>query len=108
MFKSNLYNFYNISPFFPDFIVFFFLFIEITCTKESLHLTGSVTITNDKQSYKFQDQVTMSCNTGFIGRTVTTRCTGVNIWSQKTPTCTGKIFILAIYKSVIVESRLGT
>ena len=107
MFKSNLCNFYNISPFFPDFIVFFFLFTEITCTKESLNLTSSVNVSNGK-SYKFQDEVTMSCNTGFSGKIVTTQCTGVNKWSQKTPTCTGKIFIFAIYKYVIVESRLST
>ena len=75
--------------------------------KESLNLTSSVNVTNDK-SYKFQDEVTMSCNTGFSGNIVTAQCTGLNKWSHKTPTCTSKIFILAIYKYVIVESRLST
>jgi len=33
----------------------------------------------------------MSCNYGFSGNNVTARCTGLNTWSEKTPTCTSKI-----------------
>jgi hypothetical protein len=32
----------------------------------------------------------MSCNDGFSGKIVTARCTGLNKWSEKTPTCTSK------------------
>ena len=67
-----------------------FLFTEITCTKTSLHVTHNVNVTNDKQSYDFNEEVTMSCNYGFTGNNVTTRCTDVNTWSNNTPTCTGK------------------
>ena len=49
----------------------------------------------------------MSCSDGFSGNNVTARCTGVNKWSHKTPTCIGKMFILAIYKSLIVESMFN-
>ena len=68
----------------------FFLFTEITCIKSSLHLTPNVNIRNNKQSYDFNDKVTMSCNTGFIGKTVTARCKDVDTWSENTPTCTSK------------------
>jgi hypothetical protein len=50
----------------------------------------------------------MSCSDDFSGSNVTAQCTGVNKWSENTPTCIGKMFILAIYKSLIVESRLST
>ena len=50
----------------------------------------------------------MSCSDDFSGNNVTTQCTGVNKWSENTPTCIGKMFNLAIYKSLIVESRLST
>jgi hypothetical protein len=50
----------------------------------------------------------MSCSDGFSGNNVTAQCTGVNKWSENTPTCIGKMFNLAIYKSIIVESRLST
>ena len=62
----------------------------MSCTKASLHLSQNVNVTNDKQSYTFQEEVTMSCNNGFSGRTVTAGCTDVNTWSENTPTCTGK------------------
>ena len=50
----------------------------------------------------------MSCNYGFSGKTVTARCTDADIWSKNSPTCRRKNFILAIYKSVIIESRPST
>jgi len=58
-----------------------------------LQLTQHVNVRNDKQNYNFQEEVTMSCNRGFSGKTVTARCTDVNNWSENTPTCRGKIFI---------------
>ena len=42
------------------------------------------------QYYDFNEEGTMSCNGGFSGKIVTTRCTGLNTWSEKTPTCTSK------------------
>lgn len=53
-------------------------------------------MTNNKQSYDFNEKVTMSCNTGFSGITVTARCIDANIWSEYTPTCTSKSFCLVI------------
>ena len=50
----------------------------------------------------------MSCNYGFIGKTVTARCTDADLWSTNIPTCRRKNFILAIFKSVIIEGRLST
>ena len=71
-------------------VYLFFLFTEKTCTKSSLHLTPKVNVRNDKQRYDFNEDVTMSCNTGFTGKAVTARCTDVNTWSENTPTCTSK------------------
>ena len=34
-------------------------------------------VTNNKQSYNFNEAVTMSCNYGYTGETVTARCTDV-------------------------------
>ena len=65
----------------------FFLFTEKTCTKSSLHLTPNVNVRNDKQSYDFNEEVTMSCNTGFTGKNMTSWCIDVNTWSKNTPTC---------------------
>ena len=65
---------------------------EITCTKTSLHLTQNVNVTYDKQRYDFHKEVAVSCNDGLSGRTVTRRCTDVNIWSKITPNCKSKIF----------------
>ena len=42
------------------------------------------------QYYDFNGEVTMSCNDGFSDKIVTARCTGLNTWSEKTPTCTSK------------------
>jgi hypothetical protein len=50
----------------------------------------------------------MSCNYGFSGRTVTSRCTDVNKWSENTSTCISKIVIIAICKLVIVDGRYCT
>ena len=93
---------------FCGFYSIFFLFTEITCTKSSLNLTPYATVTNDKQSYIFDEEVAMSCNYGFSGKIVTARCTDADIWSKNSPTCRRTNFILAIYKSVIVESRPST
>lgn len=59
-------------------------------------LTQNVNITNDKPSYNFKEEVSMSCNDGFSGKTVTKRCSDLNIWSEKTPNCTSKMFRLII------------
>ena len=64
----------------------------ITCTQTSLHLTRNVNVINYKKSYDFNDEVTMTCNTGFCGKTVTSRCTDVDTWSANQPTCTCQIF----------------
>ena len=71
--------------------MYFVLFSGITCTKTALQLSHNVTVRNDQQSYKFQDEVTMSCNYGFSGDNVTARCIYVNTWSQNSPTCTSKM-----------------
>ena len=42
--------------------------------------------------YNFNEEVTISCNYGLGGKTVTARCTDVNTWSNITPTCKSKIF----------------
>ena len=74
----------------------FFLFAVKTCTKTSLQLTQNVNVTNDKQSYNINDEVRMSCNYGFSGRTATARCTDVNTWSEESPTCKSKIFRIVL------------
>jgi len=50
----------------------------------------------------------MSCNTGFSGKTVTARCTDVNTWSENSPYCTSKMFIIVIFKPVIVDGKYWT
>lgn len=45
----------------------------------------------------------MSCNYGFIGETVTARCTDLNTWSKESPTCTSKIFRLVLLNPVSAE-----
>jgi hypothetical protein len=77
-----------------------------TCTKTSLHLTENVNVRNNKQSYDFNKEVAMSCNNGFSGKTVTARCTDVNTWSAKRPTCTSKIFHSVLFNAGRVVGRL--
>jgi hypothetical protein len=77
-------------------LFYFLLFTEIACTTTSLNLTGNVNVTNKKQRYNFNEEVTMVCNYGFSGKNVTARCTDVDKWSENSPTCTGKIFCLII------------
>ena len=77
-------------------LIFYFLLTEITCTKASLHLTPLVNVQNDKETYNFQENVTISCNSGYSDKTVISRCTNVNTWSEYSPTCTGKIFSLVL------------
>jgi hypothetical protein len=48
-------------------------------------------MTNDKDSYGFNEAVTMSCKYGLTGETVTAQCTDVNKWSDNTPACKRKI-----------------
>jgi hypothetical protein len=48
-------------------------------------------MTNNKDSYDFNEAVTMSCKYGLTGKTVTARCTDVNKWSDNTPVCKSKI-----------------
>ena len=68
-------------------------------------MTPSVNVTNDKQSYGFNEAVTMSCKHGFIGRTVISQCTEVDTWSKNSPTCTSKSFHS---KHVKIDRRLFT
>lgn len=106
-FKTCIYIFNNINVHrFNSSLFVFFLFTEKTCTKSSLHLTPNVNVRNDKQRYNFNDEVTMSCNTGFIGKTVTARCTDVNAWSKNTQTCTSKFFHSILFKQLRVVRRL--
>ena len=48
----------------------------------------------------------MSCNNGFSGTTVTARCTDVNTWSAKSPTCTSKIFHSVLFEAGRAVGRL--
>jgi hypothetical protein len=72
------------------------LLTEITCTRMSLNITEDMHAIEHAQNYNFNETVTMSCISGFIGITVTSQCTDVNKWSHKPPTCTSKILFLAI------------
>jgi hypothetical protein len=51
----------------------------------------------DSQSYDFQVYVTMSCKRGFTGPNVSSQCIDVNKWSQPSPICKGKVFILEMH-----------
>ena len=62
-------------------------------------------MTNNKQSYDFNEKVTMSCNTGFSGRTVAARCIDVNIWSEYSPTCANKSFRL-VFGNIYTSSHI--
>jgi hypothetical protein len=52
----------------------------------------------DAQSYDFQVYVTMSCKRGFTGTNVSAQCIDVDKWSQPSPICKGKAFIVEIHK----------
>ena len=62
----------------------------------SLNLTKDIHVIKYVQNYNFNETVTMSCISGFIGTIVTSQCTDVNKWSHKPPICTSKILFLAI------------
>lgn len=87
-------------------IYFLFLFVEKKCTKSSLQLTPNANVRNDKQSYDFHEEVTMSCDDGYSGRTVTARCTDVNTWSATSSYCTRKFFRSILLKPASVVGRL--
>lgn len=79
-----------------SYVVFFQLFTGITCKQLSLNLTQYVVITKEeKQSYDFQENVTLSCKPGFTGKSMTNQCTDVDIWSANTPICTSKFVIVS-------------
>jgi len=76
--------------------MFLLLFTGITCKQLSLNLTQYVVITKEqKQSYDFQENVTLSCKPGFNGKSMTTQCTDVDKWSANIPICTGKFVIMS-------------
>jgi hypothetical protein len=76
--------------------MFLLLFTGITCKRLSLNLNQYVIITKEqKQSYEFQENVTLSCKPGFTRKSMTTRCTGVDIWSPNIPLCTSKVVIMS-------------
>jgi hypothetical protein len=60
----------------------------------SLNLTEGINVMKNSHSYNFQEIVTMSCTVGFTETTITSQCTDVNTWSQKTPICTNKILYI--------------
>ena len=62
----------------------------------SLNLTEDMHVIKYAQNYNFNETVTMSCISDFIGPTVTSQCTDVNNWSHKPPICTSKILFSAI------------
>ena len=80
------------------FILFFLFFTGITCTRGSLNLNEHIHIMPDAQSYDFQVYVTMSCKRGFTGTNVSAQCIDVDKWSQPSPICKGKAFIVEIHK----------
>jgi hypothetical protein len=74
--------------------MFLLLFTGITCKPLSINLTQYVIITKEqKQSYEFQENVTLSCKHGFTGKSMATQCTGVDKWSTNIPLCTSKFVI---------------
>jgi hypothetical protein len=76
--------------------MFFLLFTGITCKQLSLNLTQYVIITKEqKQSYDFQENVTLSCKPCFTGKSITTQCTDVDKWSVNIPICTRKFVIMS-------------
>ena len=88
--------------------MYFVLFSGITCTKTSLQLSHNVIVRNDQQSYKFRDEVTMSCNYGFSGNNVTAQCTGVDTWSANSPNCTSKILYFGNISTYRTDRRLSS
>ena len=75
--------------------MFLLLFTEITCERLSLNLNQYVIITKEqKKSYEFQENVTLSCKSGFTRKSMTTRCTDVDTWSPNIPLCTSKFVIM--------------
>jgi hypothetical protein len=88
--------------------MYFVLFSGITCTNTSLQLSHNVTVGNDKQTYEFQEKVTMSCNYGFSGNNVTTQCTDVDKWSENSPNCTGKILYVGNISTYRADRRLSS
>lgn len=86
-------------------VYFLFLFVGKKCTKSSLKLTPNAIVRNDKQSYDFHEEVNMSCDHGYSGRTVTTRCTDANTWSATSPDCTSKFFSSILLKPARVVGR---
>lgn len=77
--------------------IIFLLFTGITCTRGSLNLNEPIDVMNDAHSF-FQEYVTMSCTRGFTGTNVSAQCIDVNKWSQPSPICKGKAFILEMHK----------
>ena len=59
----------------------------------------------DAQSYDFQEYVTKSCKRGFTGTNVSAQCIDVDKWSQPSPICKGKAFILEMHK---VDGEIST
>ena len=84
-------------------LMFVLLLTEITCTRMSLHLTDGTQVIQDVHRYTFNEMVTMSCKSGFIGTTVRAQCIDVNKWSQIPPMCTSKILFSAIPKPKPVD-----
>jgi hypothetical protein len=74
------------------------LFTGITCTRWSLNLNAHNDVMKDAQSYDFQEYVTMSCKRGFTGTNVSAQCIDVDKWSQPSPICKGKAFIMEMHK----------
>lgn len=74
------------------------LFTGITCTRGSLNLNEHIDVMKDAQGYDFQEHVTMSCRRGFTGTNVSAQCIDVDKWSQPSPICKGKDFILEMHK----------
>lgn len=76
--------------------MFLLSFTGITCKQSSLNLTQYVVITKEqKQSYDFQENVTVSCKPGFNGNSMTAQCTNVDKWSANILICTGKFVIMS-------------
>ena len=76
--------------------MFLLLFTGITCKPLSLSFTQHAIITKEqKQSYDFQEIVTLSCKPGFTGESMTTQCTHVDKWTPNIPLCTSTFVIMS-------------
>jgi hypothetical protein len=84
------------------------LFTEITCTRMSLNLTEGINVMKNTDRYNYREMVTMSCKSGFTCTSVTSRCTDVNKWSHKSPTCTSKTLLSAISTPNQWKGKLST